>query len=98
MPVRNVLVADASRRTRKVNAYVSGLGATRRVVLFDTLLAAGDPRQIRLVAFSPGFERGGSGCLLRFGGDIGRWPAPRKKPADQGQAKQHLADEKAPCD
>jgi len=49
VPVRNVLVADASRRTRKVNAYVSGLGATRRVVLFDTLLAAGDPRQIRLV-------------------------------------------------
>jgi STE24 endopeptidase len=38
VPVRDVLVADASRRTRKVNAYVSGLGATRRVVLFDTLL------------------------------------------------------------
>ena len=49
VPVRDVLVADASRRTRKVNAYVSGLGATRRVVLFDTLVAAGDPRQIRLV-------------------------------------------------
>src|SRR5437867_1766687 len=38
VPVRDVLVADASRRTRKVNAYVSGLGATRRVVVFDTLL------------------------------------------------------------
>src|ERR671932_2464142 len=49
VPVRDVLVADASRRTRKVDAYVSGLGATRRVVLFDTLLARGDPRQIRLV-------------------------------------------------
>jgi Zn-dependent protease with chaperone function len=49
VPVRDVLVADASRRTRKVNAYVSGLGATRRVVLFDTLLADRDPRQIRLV-------------------------------------------------
>jgi STE24 endopeptidase len=49
VPVRDVLVADASRRTRKANAYVSGLGATRRVVLFDTLLAAGAPRQIRLV-------------------------------------------------
>jgi len=49
VPVREVLVADASRRTRKVNAYVSGLGATRRVVLFDTMLARGDPRQIRLV-------------------------------------------------
>jgi STE24 endopeptidase len=39
VPVRDVLVADASRRTRKHNAYVSGLGRTRRVVLWDTLLA-----------------------------------------------------------
>jgi STE24 endopeptidase len=49
VPVRDVLVADASRRTRKENAYVSGLGQTRRVVLFDTLLARGEPRQVRLV-------------------------------------------------
>src|SRR4051812_10891030 len=42
VPVRDVLVADASRRTTKVNAYVSGLGGTRRVVLFDTLLGALD--------------------------------------------------------
>ena len=39
VPVRDVLVADASRRTTKVNAYVSGLGRTRRVVVYDTLLA-----------------------------------------------------------
>jgi STE24 endopeptidase len=38
VPVRDVLVADASRRTTKVNAYVSGLGRTRRVVLYDTFL------------------------------------------------------------
>ncbi|HEY7173704.1 MAG TPA: M48 family metalloprotease [Micromonosporaceae bacterium] len=38
VPVRDVLVADASRRSRAVNAYVSGLGATRRVVVYDTLL------------------------------------------------------------
>jgi STE24 endopeptidase len=38
VPVRDVLVSDASRRTTRVNAYVSGLGRTRRVVLFDTLL------------------------------------------------------------
>jgi STE24 endopeptidase len=49
VPVRDVLVADASRRTRKVNAYVSGLGATRRVVLFDTLLRRAEPRWIELV-------------------------------------------------
>jgi STE24 endopeptidase len=49
VPVRDVLVADASRRTRRENAYVSGLGATRRVVLFDNLLEAREPREIRLV-------------------------------------------------
>jgi STE24 endopeptidase len=40
VPVGDVLVADASRRTTRVNAYVSGLGRTRRVVVYDTLLAA----------------------------------------------------------
>jgi STE24 endopeptidase len=43
VPVADVLVADASRRTTKVNAYVSGLGRTRRVVVYDTLLAAAGP-------------------------------------------------------
>jgi STE24 endopeptidase len=37
-PVEDVLVADASRRTTSLNAYVSGFGSTRRVVLYDTLL------------------------------------------------------------
>ena len=36
--VKEVLVADASRRTNKANAYFSGIGNTRRVVLFDTLI------------------------------------------------------------
>lgn len=49
VPVREVLVADASRRTTKVNAYVSGFGRTRRVVLYDTLLEEGKPRGLRLV-------------------------------------------------
>jgi STE24 endopeptidase len=48
-PVRDVLVADASRRTKKSNAYVSGFGATRRVVLYDTLLKPSDPRVVKLV-------------------------------------------------
>jgi STE24 endopeptidase len=48
-PVRDVLVADASRRTKKSNAYVSGFGATRRVVLYDTLLEHSDPRAVKLV-------------------------------------------------
>jgi len=49
VPVREVLVADASKRTTKVNAYVSGLGGTRRVVLFDTLLGAADTGAVRVV-------------------------------------------------
>jgi STE24 endopeptidase len=36
--VDTVQVADASRRTTAGNAYVAGIGPTRRVVLFDTLL------------------------------------------------------------
>lgn len=47
--VREVLVADASRRTRKENAYVSGLSRTRRVVVYDRLLARAESRDVRLV-------------------------------------------------
>ncbi|MFA5889688.1 MAG: M48 family metalloprotease [Actinomycetota bacterium] len=47
--VRDVLVADASRRTTKQNAYVSGIGSTRRVVLYDTLLQKSSPREVDVV-------------------------------------------------
>ena len=58
VPVREVLVADASRRTSKLNAYVSGLGATRRVVLFDTLLEeATEPELLTVVAHELGHRR-----------------------------------------
>jgi STE24 endopeptidase len=49
VPVRDVLVADASRRTRAVNAYVSGFGATRRIVVYDTLIAQAEPAEVRSV-------------------------------------------------
>jgi STE24 endopeptidase len=49
VPVRDVLVADASRRTRAVNAYVSGLGPTRRVVVYDTLLREAPPEEVTAV-------------------------------------------------
>jgi Zn-dependent protease with chaperone function len=48
-PVREVLVADASRRTAKANAYVSGLGASRRVVVYDTFLERNEPREVAVV-------------------------------------------------
>jgi STE24 endopeptidase len=38
VPIDDVLVADASRRTTTLNAYVSGFGGTRRVVVYDTLV------------------------------------------------------------
>jgi STE24 endopeptidase len=57
-PVRDVLVADASRRTTKANAYVSGLGATRRIVLYDTLLAQSPPGEVAgVVAHELGHRR-----------------------------------------
>jgi STE24 endopeptidase len=58
VPVREVLVADASKRTTKLNAYVSGLGATRRVVLYDTLVAsATTPEVLTVVAHELGHRR-----------------------------------------
>jgi STE24 endopeptidase len=38
VPVQDVLVSDASRRTTTLNAYVSGFGGTRRIVVYDTVL------------------------------------------------------------
>jgi STE24 endopeptidase len=58
VPVRTLLVADASRRTRKHNAYVSGLGPTRRLVVYDTLLAEVPPDELRgVVAHELGHRR-----------------------------------------
>ena len=58
VPIREVLVADASKRTTKLNAYVSGLGATRRVVLYDTLLEqASTPEILTVVAHELGHRR-----------------------------------------
>ena len=49
VPVRDVLVADASRRTRAVNAYVSGFGPTRRIVVYDNLLRQAPPAEVASV-------------------------------------------------
>jgi STE24 endopeptidase len=58
VPVRTMLVADASRRTRKSNAYVSGIGPTRRLVLFDTLLEDTPRPELRgVVAHELGHRR-----------------------------------------
>ncbi|MGE5826987.1 MAG: M48 family metallopeptidase [Micromonosporaceae bacterium] len=49
VPVKDVLVADASRRTTALNAYVSGLGPTRRIVVYDTLLREAPPDEVEAV-------------------------------------------------
>jgi len=47
--VEQVLVADASRRTTGLNAYVSGFGSSRRIVVYDTLLEQAPPEEVELV-------------------------------------------------
>lgn len=88
MPVRDVLVADASRRTTGLNAYVSGLGATRRIVVYDTLLHQAPEGDVRsVVAHELGHARARDpevGALLGAVGAaaavvslylLGRWDA-----------------------
>jgi STE24 endopeptidase len=43
VPVQDVLVFDGSKRDTRENAFFAGLGKTRRLVLFDTIL--GRPRE-----------------------------------------------------
>lgn len=47
--IDDVLIADASRRTTRLNAYVSGFGSTRRVVVYDTLLTGLPPAEVEVV-------------------------------------------------
>jgi STE24 endopeptidase len=47
--VGEVYEMDASRRTTAANAYVAGIGHTKRVVLYDTLLEDFTPDEVRLV-------------------------------------------------
>jgi Zn-dependent protease with chaperone function len=44
-----VFEVEKSVDTKKVNAYVTGVGNTKRIVLWDTLLARLTPRQTRFV-------------------------------------------------
>lgn len=38
-PLRDILVMDGSKRSRKANAFFTGLGRNKRIALFDTLIA-----------------------------------------------------------
>ncbi len=47
--VSDVLVADESKRSTKLNAYVSGIGSSRRIVLYDTTVNTLPPAEIRQI-------------------------------------------------
>ena len=47
--VRDILVSDASRRTNSMNAYVSGMGKTRRIVVWDTTIKQATPDQVAAI-------------------------------------------------
>ncbi len=49
VPVTGVWVVDQSRKSRTANAAVTGLGRTRRILLFDTLLDEFTPEEIEAV-------------------------------------------------
>ena len=46
---KGLFVMDGSRRSAHANAYFTGLGAAKRVVFFDTLLAKLDPAEVEAV-------------------------------------------------
>jgi STE24 endopeptidase len=48
--IGRVLVADASKRTTAENAYVAGIGSSKQMVLYDTLLEAGGEDETLFVA------------------------------------------------
>jgi STE24 endopeptidase len=49
LEVERILVADASRRTHKANAYFSGIGGTKRIVIYDNLLERFTPEEVLAV-------------------------------------------------
>ena len=93
--VGEVYVVDASRRTTGANAYVAGLGRTKRVVLYDNLLENFTRDEIRLVVAHelghvhyrdvparpavPGARRARR-AVRRRAGSRGAWRPPRSGP------------------
>jgi STE24 endopeptidase len=77
LPIDDVLVMDASRQGRHTNAYFTGFFGTRRIVLYDTLLAShGEPETLSILGHEMGHWRrnhiakgialGGLGALVGF--------------------------------
>jgi STE24 endopeptidase len=45
-PLRDIFVLDGSKRSTKANAYFTGLGTKKRIVLFDTLVEDLTPQEV----------------------------------------------------
>jgi STE24 endopeptidase len=55
---RGIYAVDSSRRSRHSNAYFTGLGPVKRIVLYDTLLATGSEEEIvSVLAHEIGHEK-----------------------------------------
>jgi len=52
--VPNIFKMDASKRTKKQNAYLTGIGKSRRLVLFDTILSYNHDEILSVVAHELG--------------------------------------------
>ena len=52
--ISDVLVEDSSKRDSRGNAYVAGMGKTRRVVIFDTMLGESHDKLMSVVAHELG--------------------------------------------
>ena len=52
--ISDVLVEDSSKRDSRGNAYVAGLGKTRRVVIYDTMLGESHDKLMSVVAHELG--------------------------------------------
>jgi STE24 endopeptidase len=72
--VDDVLVADASKRTTTLNAYVSGFGDTRRVVVYDNLVdSLPDDQALSVIAHELAHARHGDvlvGTALGAAGSV----------------------------
>jgi STE24 endopeptidase len=55
IPPNRIFLMDASRRSTGANAYVTGLGASKRIVVWDTTLRIESPNEI---LFTYGHEQG----------------------------------------
>lgn len=100
--VDDVLVADASRRTTTLNAYVSGFGDTRRVVLYDNLVddtpraevlsvVAHELAHARYDDVLTGTALGAAGAMAGVGLLALLLPRDRRRPGDRSGARAGVA-------